>query len=169
MPPCCHISVLGITHHTVLVNMSNSECDGDMPIPDGCVHPFQCPNPLCQRVFTTRHGLSMHFYHQQNVFCNPPNQFCTVGEELATPSVLPTRMDPADDIDEDSEHQFDDFSDPVWSDSEDVSSSKTPHDRPPPLWCLLILKKTLGLHLMFIQCTKHSVYPTPLPMPLKLS
>ena len=74
----------------------------------------------------------MHFYHQQNVFCNPPNQFRTVGG-LATPSMLPTRMEPVDDIDEDSEHQFDDFPDPVWSGSENGSSSKTRPDRPPPV------------------------------------
>ena len=42
-------------------------------------------------------------------------------------------MDPADDIDEDSEHQFDDFPDPVLPDSENGSSSETPHDRPPPV------------------------------------
>ena len=40
------------THHSVVVNMSDSESDGDTGIADGCVHAFQCPNPLCQRGFT---------------------------------------------------------------------------------------------------------------------
>jgi hypothetical protein len=38
----------------------------------GCTHPYQGPNPLCQQDFhMQRHGLSMHFYHTDNVFCNP--------------------------------------------------------------------------------------------------
>ena len=36
--------------------MSVKKSDGDNQVPDGCVHPFQCPNPLCQRVFTNRRG-----------------------------------------------------------------------------------------------------------------
>ncbi len=114
--------------------MSVKKRDGDNPVPDGCVHPFQCPNPLCQRVFTTRRGLSMHFYHQQNVFCNPPNQFCTLGE-MASPSMLPDRMDPLESTDEDNEPIFEDeFSVPPWSGSEDLSSSQSlQSDGPPPL------------------------------------
>ena len=121
----------GSTYHSFVVNMSDSESEGDTRIAEGCVHPFQCPNPLCQRVFTTRRGLSMHFYHQQNVFCNPPNQFRTNGE-IATPSVLPRRMDPLEGLEDDSEPQFDDFSVPAWSESEDFSGSQSSQSEPLP-------------------------------------
>ena len=111
--------------------MSDSVSDSDQLIAEGCVHPFQCPNPLCQRVFSTRRGLSMHFYHQQNVFCNPPNQFRTSGE-IATPSVLPRRMDPLDALEDDSEPEFDEFSFPAWSGSDGGSGSQSSLSETPP-------------------------------------
>ena len=68
----------------------------------------------------------MHFYHQKNVFCNPPNQFRTLGE-IAVPSVLPLHMDAEEDsMDDDSDpNLFDDFSVPVWSGSEHSSISSS--------------------------------------------
>ena len=59
---------LGVTHHSFFVNMSDNDSDGATPLPDGCIHPFHCPNRCCQRVFTTQHGLSMHFYTSRMPF-----------------------------------------------------------------------------------------------------
>lgn len=153
-------------HLSLLFNMSVKKSDGDNQVPDGCVHPFQCPNPLCQRVFTTRRGLSMHFYHQQNVFCNPPNQFRTLGE-MASPSMLPDRMDPLESTDEDNEPIFEDeFSVPPWSGSEDLSSSQSlqsngppplvlinPHDNPEMLPTVDSMQTTFGISYT----TAHSI------------
>ena len=51
---------------------------------------------------------------------------------MATRSVLPTHMDPVEAMEDDSEHKFDDFP-PVWSGSEDLSSSQSSQpDGPPP-------------------------------------
>ena len=124
---------LSVTHHSFFVNMSDNGSDDATPLLDGCVHPFQCPNRSCQRVFTTRRGLSMHFYHQKNVFCNPPNQFRTLGE-IAVPSVLPLHMDAEEDsMDDDSDpNLFDDFLAPVWSGSEHSSTSSSSSSDGPP-------------------------------------
>jgi hypothetical protein len=66
---------------------------GSTPYMAGCVHPYQCPNRLCQRSFSTQRGLLMHFYHQENSFCNPPERFRT-NAEMAYPYVLPQQMPP---------------------------------------------------------------------------
>jgi hypothetical protein len=100
----------------------------------------------------------MHFYHQQNVFCNPPNQFRTLGE-IAAPSVLPHRMEPVETMDDNSEPMFDDkFSVPTWSGSEDLSSSQSsqpdgppdvviidPHENPVVLLNVDSMQKTFGI------------------------
>ena len=54
-------------YRPIIKNMSASVSDGSVPITQACTHPYQCPNPLCQRVFSSQRGLSMHFYHQNNV------------------------------------------------------------------------------------------------------
>ena len=58
-----------------------------------CTHQYQCPNPLCQRVFASQRGLSMHFYHQNNVCCNPPKRLRTHAE-VVFPSHLPEQLPP---------------------------------------------------------------------------
>ena len=54
---------------------------------------YQCPNPLCQCVFASQWGLSMHFYHQNNVFCNPPERLRTHAE-VVFPFHLPEHSPP---------------------------------------------------------------------------
>ena len=52
--------------------MSDSESDGDTWIADGCVHPFQCPNPLGQQVFASLLGeekANKMRYGFQQLFC----------------------------------------------------------------------------------------------------
>ena len=73
--------------------MSQRASKGSTIPTNGCTHPFQCPNPQCQRVFELRRGLSMHFYHQDNVFCNPPEGFRT-NVEIEFPSYLPPELPP---------------------------------------------------------------------------
>ena len=58
-----------------------------------CTHPYQCPNPMCASDFSSRRGLSMHFYHQNNVFCHPPNQLRTQGE-IDYPVYFPPELPP---------------------------------------------------------------------------
>jgi hypothetical protein len=59
----------------------------------GCIYLYQCPNPLCQHVFASQHGIFMHFYHQDNVFCNPP-EWVHTNVEVALPLYLPREMPP---------------------------------------------------------------------------
>jgi hypothetical protein len=61
--------------------------DVSVPYMEGCAHLYQCLNPLCQHVFACQHHLSIHFYHQDNVFCNSPKWFLT-NVEVALPSYL---------------------------------------------------------------------------------
>ena len=93
---------------------------------DVCNHEYQCPNPLCQRVFLSRRGLSMHFYHQNNVFCNPPEMLRT-GGEVIFPSHLPDMLDPLSENSEGSDAddfgKLDDNSTPCWSTTGDGSDA----------------------------------------------
>jgi hypothetical protein len=95
--------------------MSDSvSSDVSAPYMAGCTHPFQCPNPLCQHDFSTRRGLSMHFYHQENLFWNPPEWFRT-NAEIEFPAVLPKKMPvlPPTSVDSSDQNKADDA--PCWS------------------------------------------------------
>ena len=102
---------------------------------DVCTHEYQCPNRLCQRVFASRRGLSMHFYHQDNFFCNPPERLRT-GEEVIFPSHLPERLEPLSENSEvstaDNFGQQDNDSTPCWSVDDNKSVVVGRFDGGPP-------------------------------------
>jgi hypothetical protein len=102
---------------------------------DVCTHEYQCPNRLCQRVFASRRGLSMHFYHQDNFFCNPPERLRT-GGEVIFPSHLPERLEPLSENSEvsaaDDFGKQEDDSTPCWSVDGDESVSVGCLDGGPP-------------------------------------
>ena len=73
--------------------MSQNKDDVSAVATNICTHQYQCPNPLCQRIFASQRGLSMHFHHQNNVFCNPPERLRTHAE-VVFPSHLPEHLPP---------------------------------------------------------------------------
>ena len=110
--------------------------DGDTLVDTNvCTHAYQCPNRLCQRVFASRRGLSMHFYHQDNVFCNPPERLRT-GGEVEFPSYLPEMLEPLSSNSEATSvtnfGEPDDASVPCWSGSDDASTTVIHSDGGPP-------------------------------------
>jgi hypothetical protein len=64
----------------------------------------------------------MHFYHQENLFCNPPEQFRT-NAELEFPHVLPKKMPPLPPTSADSSHQDEAVDEPCWSVDDGESDS----------------------------------------------
>ena len=50
--------------------MSQNKHEASAVATDICTHLHQCPNPLCQHVFTSQWGLSMPFYHQNSAIAN---------------------------------------------------------------------------------------------------
>jgi hypothetical protein len=55
----------------------------------------------------------MHFYHQENSFCNPPEQFRT-NAEMEYPSVLPQQMPPLPPQLVDASENENDYDVPCW-------------------------------------------------------
>jgi hypothetical protein len=57
-----------------------------------CIHPFQCPNPMCKRVSISLRGLTLHYHLLKNLFCNPSHQYHILAEESVN-FELPPRVD----------------------------------------------------------------------------
>jgi hypothetical protein len=100
-----------------------------------CIHPYQCPNAMCTKVFSSQRGLRLHYHHAKNLFCNPNPHYQTTAEEAICFDLPPLSSN--EDIEEDESQQepdgeepeYDDLSIPVWSDGASVDDdSQTAED-----------------------------------------
>jgi hypothetical protein len=110
----------------------NDAVVGDM---DVCSHVFQGSNPLCLCVFPSRRGFSVYFYHQNNVFCNPPESLCTSGEVVFSthlPEIM-HHLSANSDLSSAADFGFqNNNSMPCWSASRDGSGDVGRWDAGPP-------------------------------------